>query len=370
MRILQISSAKSIGGGERHLIDLIQGLIRNGHEIFLAASPASPLFERIPELKKENSLELKIKNSLDIFAARTLARFIKQNKIEIVHAHLAKDYLPASLAVRFLRGTKFVLSRHVLFPMQSLHKFALANAAKAIAVSAPVEANLRKIFPPKKIALIPYGIKIENWAENDREKLGQEFRFEHNISFDAQLVGTIGELKILKGQRDFVLAANILAEKFPDIYFVSSGKDNSLKKEFRRELKRLVKVFDLEDRFLFLDWVENTAPLLAALDVFVSASHTESFGLAILEAMASGTPVVATETGGAKQLIEDGKTGKLVSIKEPVELAGAIAGILEDEQKAKMFSVNAKTSAVEKYGLDKMVKDTERLYREIIAGNS
>jgi glycosyltransferase involved in cell wall biosynthesis len=365
MRILQVSSAKAIGGGERHLIDLTRGLITSGHEIFLAAAPASPIFERIPELNRENILEIKIKNSLDVLAARRLAGFIRKHKIEIIHAHLGKDYLPASLAARFAPEAKFVLSRHVLFPVKALHKFALKNAAKAIAVSAPVEANLEKIFPKEKIALIPYGIEVENWSENDKEQLWREFRFEHNISFEALLIGTLGELKVLKGQRDFVLAAKILAEKFPDAYFLSSGKDNSLKKEFRSELKRLVKVFNLEDRFLFLDWVEDSAPMLAALDVFVSASHTESFGLAILEAMASGTAVVATETGGAKQLIEDGITGKLVPIKEPVRLAEAIGEILDDENLCRTLGKNAQAIAKEKFGLERMVKETERLYMEL-----
>lgn len=347
------------------MIDLTQSLIGRGHEVFLAAAPDSPLVERIPELKRENVVEVKIANSLDVFAARKLAGFIKKNKIEIVHAHLAKDYLPAGIAVRLSSGAKFVLSRHVLFPMKFLQKYALANAAKAIAVSAPVEVNLRNVFPPEKIALIPYGIKIENWSENDREKSGREFRFEHNIPFDALFVGTLGELKILKGQRDFVMAAKILAEKFPNIYFVSSGKDNSIKKDFRRELKRLVKVFNLKDRFLFLDWVENTAPLLAALDVFVSASHTESFGLGILEAMASGTPVVATTTGGAKQLISDGETGKLTPIKEPVQLAERISEVLSDGILRRKLSENARNAALEKYGVDRMVLETEKVYEEI-----
>ena len=367
MRILQISSAKTIGGGERHMIDLIQGLIQRGNEVFLAASPTSPLLERIPELTRENILEINIKNSLDIFVARKLAGFIRKNTIEIVHAHLAKDYLPASFAVRLASGAKFVLSRHVLFPMKYLQKYALANAVKAIAVSAPVEANLQKIFPKEKIALVPYGIKIENWAENDNEQLCREFRFEHNIPFDALLIGTLGELKVLKGQRDFVLAANIIAEKFPETYFLSSGKDNSLKKEFRRELKRLVKVFGLEDRFLFLDWVEDTAPLLAALDIFVSASHSESFGLAILEAMASGKAVVSTKTGGAQELIENDVTGKLVAIKEPVQLAAAVCELLEDEDLRQTIGENAQQTAKKKFGLESMVVETEKIYKEILA---
>jgi len=95
-----------------------------------------------------------------------------------------------------------------------------------------------------------------------------------------------------------------------DAHFVIVGKDNSYKKDFRRELKRLIKVFGLEDKVLFLDWIEDTAPLLSALDVFCFPSHSESFGLAILEAMACGNAIVATTTEGAKELIEDEKIGK------------------------------------------------------------
>ena len=77
------------------------------------------------------------------------------------------------------------------------------------------------------------------------------------------------------------------------------GLDHSVGQPFRRELKRLAGVLGLADRFLWLDWLEDTAPFFAAIDVFVSPSHSESFGLAILEAMARGKAVAATETDGA-----------------------------------------------------------------------
>src|SRR4029079_10123961 len=120
---------------------------------------------------------------------------------------------------------------------------------------------------------IPNGIDIDHWTQVDTVKLREEFRLLHNIPFDAPLVGIVGELILLKGQRDFVLAAHEVAKNFPDARFVVVGKDNALDQSFRRELKRLVKVFGLDDRFLWLDWVDDTAPLLSALDVFVSASH-------------------------------------------------------------------------------------------------
>jgi len=366
MRILQINSAKNFGGGERHFVDLTKGLINRGHDLFVAASPRSPVLEKLLELPEENILKVNIKNSLDIFAARKLARFVRENEIEIVHAHLAKDYLPASFAVRLAPQAKLVFTRHVLFPMRKAQKYALENVSKVIAVSSSVEANLRNTFLIEKITLVPNGIDIEKWSNVKTEKLRREFRFEHNISFDAFLIGTLGELKQLKGQRDFVLAAQIIAQKRPEAHFVIVGKDNSYGQEFRRELKRLVKVFNLENRFLWLDWVEGTAPLLSAIDVFVSASHTESFGLAILEAMASGCAIVSTETEGAKELIENEKTGKLVPIKDPIRLAEAVCEFLEDEKNCENFGKNAKKKAQENFGLNEMICRTEKIYKDVL----
>lgn len=367
MKILQVSSAKNFGGGEKHLVDLVNGLQNRGHEIFLAVPQDSPISEKLENFPPENVLQVKIKNSADVLAAAKIANFIRTKEIEIVHAHAAKDYLPASVAVRFAKKAKLILTRHVLFSMKRTQKFALSNVSKVIAVSSGVEAILQKTFPKEKIVKIPNGIEVEKWTNADKEKLFREFRFLHDIPFDALLVGTVGELKRLKGQQEFVLAANELAKKFPETHFVIVGADNSYKKDFRRELKRLVKVFDLEDRFLFLDWVENTAPLLSAMDIFVSASHSESFGLAILEAMASEKAIVATETEGAKELIENEKSGKLVEVKQPLKLAEKIEEFLSDENLRDSFGAQAEETARQNFSLEKMIERTEKLYQDILS---
>jgi glycosyltransferase involved in cell wall biosynthesis len=364
VRVLHITSARTFGGGEKHLIDLTRELTKRGHEIFIALRPTNEWQARFDFLPPENFLRVSIRNAFGIFSADKIAKFVRENNIQIIHAHAARDYIPASLACRMAQNSKFVLTRHVLFPMKPFHRFALKNVEKAIAVSPTVASNLKKIFPPEKIVHIPNGINAGNAAANP-QKLSEEFRFLHDIPFDAPLIGTVGELKVLKGQRDFVLAANIVAEKFPEARFVIVGKDNSASKEFRGELKRLIKVFNLEDRFLFLNWVEDTAPLLAALDVFVSASHTESFGLAMLEAMASGAAIVATETEGAKELIEHERTGKLVLVKEPVHIAEAIKCFLENENLRREFGKNARETAKVRFSLDKMIDEIEKLYNEL-----
>lgn len=365
MRILQISSARDFGGGEKHLVDLCRGLTKRGHEIFVALRPTNRWQEKFDFIGTENFLHVSIRNSFGIFSAQRIADFVRENNIEIVHAHVARDYIPASLVCRIARTPKLVLTRHVLFPMKPFHKFALKNVSKVIAVSAAVAETVETIFPKEKIEIVPNGIEIENWSGAGHEKLRQEFRFEHNISFDALLIGTVGELKLLKGQRDFVLAAKIIAEKFVDAHFVIVGKDNSAGQAFRSELKRLVKVFKLENRFLWLDWVEETAPLLHALDIFVSPSHSESFGLAILEAMASGTAIAATETGGAKEILRDGETGLLVPVQEPVALAEAVSRLLRDESFRAKLGKQAQEFAAKSFSLERMIEETEKVYKQL-----
>jgi glycosyltransferase involved in cell wall biosynthesis len=365
MRILQISSAKNFGGGEKHLVDLCHGLTNRGHEVFVALRPTNKWQEKLDFLPPENFLHVSIRNAFGVFSAQRIAEFVRENNIEIIHAHVARDYLPASLACRIARTPKLVLTRHVLFPMKPFHKLALKNASKVIAVSNAVAGELETIFPKEKICLVLNGIETEKWSDLNGDHLRREFRFEHNIASEAALIGTIGELKLLKGQRDFILAAKIVAEKFPEARFVIVGKDNSVQQSFRNELKRLVKVFNLENRFLWLDWVEETAPLLHSLDVFVSASHSESFGLAILEAMASEKAIVATATAGAKEILRDGDTGLLVPVQEPLALSEAVSRFLRDENLRASCGKQAREFAARNFSQERMIEETERVYEQL-----
>jgi len=369
VRILHISSAKTFGGGEKHFVDLCRGLKTRGHDVFAALRPSNQWQARLDFLPAENILHVSLRNSFGVLSATRIAEYIRENKIEIVHAHVARDYIPASLACRIAKNARFVLTRHVLFPLKPFHRFTLSNLSKAVAVSKPVEANLRNIFSKEKVVLVSNGIDVEALEKVNREQLRANFRSEHHIPSDAFLIGTVGELKVLKGQRDFILAAQVVARQFPDARFVVVGKDHSFKQDHRRELKRLVKIFRMEDRFLWLDWTEDTASLLAALDVFVSASHTESFGLAILEAMAIGGAIVATGTEGANELLQTEVSGKLVPVKEPVRLAGAIADLLSNREMRVKLGRNAQARAGEKFNLKRMIDETETIYREISSSN-
>lgn len=363
MRILQISSAKTFGGGERHFVDLCRELTDRGHEVFVALRPTNQWQARLDFLPLERFLHVSIRNSFGMFSAKRIGRFIQQNRIEIVHAHVARDYVAASVAVRTAGNVSLVLTRHVVFPMKPFHRLALRNVSAAIGVSPAVGRQLEKVFPSSKVQVVPNGITLSHQPRQRRLELGREFRELHGIPPGAPLVATLGELKPLKGQRDLVLAAHELVKKVPDCRFVIAGQDHSIDKRFRRELKRLVRIFGLEERFLWLDWLDDISPLLAAADLFVSPSHSESFGLALLDAMAEGTPVISTATDGARQLLGD--LDVLVPIKDPIALAAKMCMYLNDDAARHDLSERLQASARASFGLDQMVTATEAIYKRV-----
>ena len=289
-----------------------------------------------------------------------LADFIREKEIDVVHAHVPRDYVPASIACVVANRARFVLTRHMLAPLKPFNRFALKNLSRAIAVSEFVGRELRCVFPGSKVVVIQNGLDIA--ALRSRSELRDEFRTFHQIGPDVPIVGTLGELREAKGQRDFVLAAAEIVKHVHDAQFVIAGIDNTMDKSFRRELRRLAKVLGIDDRLLWLDWLEDTAPFYAAIDVFVSPSHSEGFGLVILEAMIRGTPVVATATDGARELL--GADAQLVPIGDPVAMSIAICDALTDaarDSKGELLRVRA----AEKFSLERMLEETENVYREI-----
>jgi glycosyltransferase involved in cell wall biosynthesis len=291
-----------------------------------------------------------------------IADFVREKEIDVIHAHVARDYIPASIASRATNRAKFVLTRHMLAPLKPFNKFALKNLSKAIGVSDFVGRELRGVFPSSKVVVIQNGLDLGNLR--DRAELRESFRSFHDIGPDVPLVGTLGELREAKGQRDFVLAAAEIVKRIPDCHFVITGLDHTLDKSFRRELRRLAGVLGIGERIIWLDWLDDTALFYAAIDVFVSPSHSESFGLAILEAMIRGTPVVATATEGARELLGD--DARLVPVRDPVGLANAICDRLETEDLVSEGEA-LQNRAAEKFSLTRMLDATEQVYREVSA---
>ncbi|MFN2576318.1 MAG: glycosyltransferase family 4 protein [Pyrinomonadaceae bacterium] len=359
MRILQICSARDIGGGERHLADLANTLSRRGHDVFAAVRSGSRLRAELRSLPPENIIELPMRNSLNLASAVKLSRFVRQQHIDIVHAHVARDYPLAALAAGRSKA-RLVLTRHVLFPLNRVHRLTLRRTARVIAVSQAVAESLysRRIFAAEKIVTIHNGIDVEKFASAG-----------HDRGHSGKLrVGTVGHLGPIKGLANFVRAAAIACANRDDLEFIIAGEDKSPSRENGLALEKLIGELKVAHAVKLVGWVDNVATLLSTLDLFVSAARSEPFGLAIVEAMAAGVPVVATASEGAREIIEDKQTGRLVPINNIEAMTTAIIDLLNDRAAANRLADNARIRVHENFSLDKTVQRTEQVYTDAMTG--
>ena len=370
MRILQVSSARHFGGGERHFVDLTNGLAARGHELFVAVVPDSPLRVSLKNIPDQKIFHLSSTNALNIAGVWGLAKFVRQNQIEIIHAHMARDYPPAALTAARAPGAKLVISRHVLFPLGQIHKLTRRRVARVIAVSDAVATAVRdqNIFDERQIRVVRNGIDLIRFVNVSESR---EVGIATGPSIGERTgavprVGVLGELSKTKGQTDFVRAAALVNQQHPDVDFVIAGKDNSGGNN-RRELDELIRRAALQDRVKMIESDIDVPSFLRTLDVFVSASHSEAFGLAIVEAMAAQVPVVATQTAGASEIIEDEKTGLLAPIGEPEQLAQKINALLDNPAQRASLRNNARQMVSQRFALERMIAETEAVYREALA---
>jgi L-malate glycosyltransferase len=368
LKILQLSSAQAFGGGERHLADLANALAARDHEVHAALRPHSPLVDMLSGLSSQNLTSLPLRNALDAFSARKLSHYVRDHGIQIVHAHMARDYPLAAYATRRNPGCKLIVTRHVLFPLNRLHSLTLFYAARVISVSTAVQRALtaQRLLPAKRIVVVPNGIEVRRFetdlSETDRATLRNLWQ----IRGDAMLVGTVGEITPLKGHEDFLHAAALILKGLPETRFLIAGMDASPGGQNLRTLKRLLAQMGLNEAVHLVGWVDDLPSLYHALDIFVSASHTESFGLAIAEAMASATPVVATETEGAREIIEGPTQGLLVPVGRTEALAAAVTDLIKDSDKRRSLGAAGRERVIKRFSLERMVDETEKIYQDVL----
>jgi glycosyltransferase involved in cell wall biosynthesis len=355
MRILQVSSARSIGGGERHVADLSNELTKRGHSVFAALVPGSPLRGQISELPEENIAEFPLRNALDVSSAIKLGKFARDNSIDLINAHFAKDYPVAAAAARLAR-IPLIVTRHVLFPMNRLHGVFLRDVKYVIAPSNAVADELRaqRIFPTEKIVTIRYGLDV------------QRFPIRPAIPRQQFSIGSIGNLDPVKGFDILIRAAGIVSQKFPGVKFKIVGEDRSRDRRNEKGLRKLISELLLDETVELAGWSDNVTDMLAGFDIFVSASRSESFGFVIAEAMLSGVPVVATETKGALEIISNPSLGRLVPIGDHQALANAICELLSNRETLDKLATHGRNHVERNFSLQRTVDETEELYRKTI----
>lgn len=313
-----------------------------------------------------------LRNALDATSAHKLARLVSKQEIQVVHAHLARDYPLAAYAASRNPRAKLIVTRHVLFPFNRLHRLVLSRATRIIAVSRAVSCaiQVQKLVPAERIVVIPNGIDVDRFEQARAHFDALAFRRRWNIPEDHLLVGCVGELRPLKGHEDFLRAAAVIVRRFPKSYFLIAGADASPKGEHRAALQRLIADLDLGRHVRLFGWLDDLPAFYCALDVFVSASHTESFGLVIAEALASGTPIVATRTEGAAEILSPAESGVLVPVGDVAAIAESVTMLLLEPVRRQRLATTGVETAQSRFSVARMIEETELVYREALGEQS
>lgn len=293
-----------------------------------------------------------------------LSRALKIRRYDIVHVHLITwGVLAARMAgVRGVFLTEHGLSLYKTWTAILFDRFVSRFCDRMIVVArAVLEARQRKWkIPAARMAYIPNSVDP---ARFDFEAPREALRVECGVPTDGPLVLCVGSLLPVKGHAYLIQAAARVIALFPDVTFALAGGGG-----LEDDLVRQAQKEGVSDRFLFLGYRDDVEKLLKAADVFVLPSMREGTSIAILEAMAAGTPVVATDVGGNPELIMDHETGLLVPPRSPEALADAIGTLIRDSALRERVASNARQKVEREFSEEVNFERLVTLYRGTLHG--
>lgn len=355
LKILHIDPEKNWGGGEAQVIGLLTYLAKQGHRQCLLAHPQGQLWARAQSL--EISLVPMIaRNDIAVKSAWAIRGLIREENFDIVHLHTKRAHALAAWFAGRRRRAKFVVTRRMDYPEKSGARARwLYNrgADGVVAISQTIADLLRAAgVEQNKMRVIYSGIDAARFEQRTpKSKLSQ-----------PAIVGTVAVLEERKGLRYLLEAAARLKAQGLSIEYRIAGAGPLL-----AELQQLAQQSGLDDRVRFVGFVADTAAFLADLDIFVLPSLFEGLGVAVLEAMAAGKPVIASRVGGLAESVLDGESGLLVAPRDAVALAEAIANLVNAPVLALQMGRRGAVRVKERFSLDPMARANEAFYYDLLA---
>jgi glycosyltransferase involved in cell wall biosynthesis len=393
VRIAQLSTRypPGPGGVERHVHELSVRLARRGHEVRVLTSDLRqefPMHRLGPEVARIETVEQVSVRRLAVWSLpselhypffRGLDRALAEYRPEVLHAHTYGTH-HASIARRYAQrtGRPFVLTAHY-HPPWSIHggwlrhrirdfydhRLAapiMADASLVIVQSREEERLLRVHgFPLPKVAIIPPGYTpLPPPSEG-------EHAFARAAGINGPFVLFVGRLATNKGLLPLVEGFAALAKHDPRAELVIVGADDGLGPAVSDRAQQLGIAGRLH-RLGFLEDERLLAAAFAEARVFVLPSQYEAFGLVLLEAMAAGTPVIASRVGGIPEFVEEGKAGRLMTPESAEELGKLLLELWDDEPTRRRLGEYGRTEVVPRFSWEEVTDRLEAVYREVTTG--
>jgi glycosyltransferase involved in cell wall biosynthesis len=353
---------KTLGGGERIVLKLAALLPRYGFRVSILTFLVHP---------ESNALKsapcpiyvLPLRRTYDFTALRgaiEFRRFLRKHQIVIVQTFFESSDLWAGFIAKTLPGTKLIWSRRDMGILRTRKHWIgyrmMANAPDIVfAVSEQVRRHCIDVdrIDHARVQTIYNGLNLTDWDTTSSARVPGK-----------TLITTAGNIRRVKGHDIFIKAAAAILPRFPDVSFSIAGA--VLEQDYFAELQSLVQDLNLSRHFTFAGNVDDLKQYLSAADIFVLPSRSEGFSNAIVEAMAAGLPVVATDVGGNAEAVKEGASGFLVPPENPEALATAISQLLSDPSQARKMGMAGRTIASENFSTDAMMKQITAAYKKLL----
>jgi glycosyltransferase involved in cell wall biosynthesis len=366
LRVAGVDPELGFGGGESQVLGLALELLRGGHRAELLCNPEGMLWERAHRAGVECHL-LSIRNALDFAAGMRLRSFLKRAHHDIVHFHTSRAH---SLAP-FARGCagRLVVTRRMDYRPNRMFAPWLYNHAVdgVIAISGAVaQALVSAGVNSARIRIIPSGVDCGHFrppAESERASA----RAALGLADGEIALGTVGALEHRKGHRYLLEAVAAIARCTASCRlgcFIAG--DGPLRASLEADLRRL----HPGSAVRLMGRLDDPRALLWGLDVFVFPSLKEGLGVAMLEAMACGLPVVASAIAGPAEVVEDGRTGVLFEAGNSAELEGALKRLIEAPGIRAALGAAAREEVIERFAMRVMAEKTLELYRACLGSGA
>lgn len=366
MRILLLTTHLNIGGISSYVITLAKELKARGAEVIVMSSGGILVSELAAEGISHIKIGILTKSEFHpkVFkAAFEVFRIARRLNIDVIHAHTRVTQI-IGLLVSGLAGTGFVTTCHGFFRQNIARALLPAWGECVVAISEAVQEHLIKDFHVEKhkISLIYNGIDVKKFLKDFPEEAKRDLKDKFGIRRDHSVIGMIARFTPDKGHDVLLYSLRGILKERPNVQlvFVGDGKE-------RPRILDLTQRLGLTENVIFIKSQMNTVSILSVMDIFMfTPRRKEGLGIALLEALASGKPVVATNVGGIPSAVEDNVNGFLVPPSRPHALVEPVVKLLKDKELYKRMSHAAREIVIEKFSSSGMADKVQDVYKEIL----
>jgi glycosyltransferase involved in cell wall biosynthesis len=386
VRVLRVIARLNVGGPALHVTYLARGLAERGYETTLVAGDVARGEASMSFVAEQAGVEIVTLPGLsrelspvrDALAAFRLARLIRKLRPDVVHTHTAKAGAVGRTAALLAWPRRPVVVHtfhgHVLrgyfgtggtLVFRAIETLLARASDRLIAVSPEVRDELvaLHVAPRERFSVVRLGIELEPRVHFEGDPA--EVRRRHGIPEGKFVVGWFGRMTAVKRTDDLLTMLAGVRERGVDalLLLVGDGDD-------RERLEQRAHDLGLARSCLFLGYQEDVAPWYAICDAVVLTSASEGTPVTIIEALAAGRPVVATKVGGVPDVVDEGETGFLVRPHDTHALAERLEILAGDPVRRRAMGDLGRARMLERYAVERLVDDVDRLYRELLATTS